>query len=146
MYSQFYLFLYLITSIGSFLVSVTLFWGIVTVISSVIFGFIIDINWEEGCIDEEDLKDKKNGWRKIIKYHLIAIFITFILVCVNSIYPSKKDLLIYYSLKEVDKYNTTHESSNFSTQNTLEKIDTTIDDVSKLIESFLKKSESSSEE
>lgn len=86
---------------------------------------------------DDVIKFFKNPKKALIV--ILIVFISLIMVITGSMIPNKKELITIYVLKQVDKYNSEHETSVFNPDNIIEGADKKLDKISDIIDKSLNK-------
>lgn len=88
----------------------------------------------------EDYKNFINNIYPTLNKIFIILCITgFIFGMIGVFIPNKKELITIYVLKQVDKYNSEHETSVFNPDNIMEGADKKLDKISDIIDKSLNK-------
>jgi formate hydrogenlyase subunit 3/multisubunit Na+/H+ antiporter MnhD subunit len=111
---------------------------VITMISYLIVG---DDNMWYKNQEERYKKGVKqfNFGKKLIKPSLVYSLIFIFIICIISLKPTKQEILTYYILDKVDKYNMEYDQSNFNPENILKNADNTINKIKELSDNLIKK-------
>lgn len=113
-------------------------WTTFTLIA--IFNVILLICWGilKSNEDESNLEDwVKKHHTKILSIIFLVIF--FIVGLAGTLLPSKEEIVTYYVLKQVDKYNSEHKESVFDPSNIIGGTDERVKKISELIDNSFDK-------
>lgn len=95
--------------------------------------------------EDEDSKFYKKLSSKLLKPMIVltsCFILSILLLCIK---PDKKEIIGYYVVKEVDKYNSKNIDSNLDPQNFIKNIDEAINKINKLTDKMFNRLEDKKE-
>ena len=95
------------------------------------------MDWGVSNDEATTIKDSlKKRAKKFFKYSIIYGCLVFLLIVTYIIVPNRKEIILYFSFKQVDSYNLKNKQSKLKAPEFLKILDNSLDKIDKMINKF----------